>query len=115
MASGDDGRLADQRGPVKFLDGVNVDAAIEQMIAATLPEARQPGDVTIADYMRVAKQNGITIGDRQAEYRLNREVKEGRMERLRVWDNAAGLEITVWRSRAADNSETAEPVEVLGS
>lgn len=61
-------------------------SVLDDLMEKTLPPTRQPGDVTIDEYVQLAVSKGRAMSDFQARYLLNGLVRDGKMEYLYAWD-----------------------------
>ena len=76
-----------------------LDLTAQELLAELLQDeipARQPGDITLADYVLSVQRAGLgTISTKTAEYRLNARAAQG--ELIMGWARVNSRRTRVWR------------------
>jgi hypothetical protein len=74
-------------------------AIIASMLEDTLPPLRQPGDLTLDEYLDQMEADGYEYSSReQIRKRLAALVDAGELQREKCWDNDLGRSVTVYRA-----------------
>jgi len=79
-----------------YSDRVDTRAAAAELLLASMPPIRQPGDVTRDEAREILERNGYELNTRN---KLCHALRRAGYYALTVWDNARKSEVSVWRKK----------------
>ena len=68
------------------------------IVASMMPPVRQNRDFTLDEYVEMMRTAGYAVSSRDVvRDRLNKLVEQGKLEKLRAWDNETSHVVVVYR------------------